>query len=81
MLDLPITNGPNFDGSYVTHKLTGDSKIPSSLNERYFDLFGYSTNCDERFFSSSNDALIFFFVSISFIKMKFHGCENPTDGA
>jgi hypothetical protein len=36
ILDLPITNGPNFDGSYVTQRLTGDSKIPSSLNDRYF---------------------------------------------
>ena len=42
MLDLPITNGPNFVGSYVTQRLTGDSKIPSNLNDRYFDFFGSS---------------------------------------
>ena len=66
MLDLPITNGPNFVGSYVTQTLTGDSKIPSSLNDRYFDFFGSSTICDERFFSSSNDSFIFFFVALIF---------------
>ena len=58
-----MTKGPNFDGSYVTQRFTGDSKIPSSLNERYFDLFGSSTNCEERSFSFSNDSLIFFLVS------------------
>ena len=63
ILDLPITNGPNFDGSYVTQRLTGDSKIPSSLNDRYFYFFGSSTICDERFLSSSNDSFIFFLVS------------------
>ena len=37
--------------------------MPSSLNDRYFDFFGSSTICDERFLSSSNDSFIFFLVS------------------
>ena len=68
-----MTNGPNLVGSYVTQRLTGDSKIPSNLNDRYFDFFGSSTIWEERFFSSSNDSLIFFLVALSLINMKFHG--------
>ena len=74
-------NGPNFVGSYVTQTLTSDSIIPSNLRERYSDLFGSSTNSDARLFSFLNDSLIFCLVLMSFIKIKFHGYENPTDGA
>ena len=47
--------------------------MPSNLNDRYFDFFGSSTICDERFFSSSKVSLIFFLVFWSLIKIKFQG--------
>ena len=47
--------------------VTRGPKIPSSLNERYFDLFGSSTSCDDLFFSISKDSLIFFFVRNNFV--------------
>jgi len=63
MLDLPITNGPNLEGSYVTQILRGESSIPSNLKERYFDFCGSSITSEERFRSFSNDSLIFLRVS------------------
>ena len=73
MVVLPITKGPNFDGSYVTQMFTGASIIPSSLKERYFDLRGSSTNLAEYSLSFSKDSLIFFLVLLSLIKIKFQG--------
>jgi hypothetical protein len=73
ILFLPITNGPNFDGSYVIQILIGDSRMPSNLKERYFDFFVPSNNLEESILSDSNDYLIFFLVSCSLIKIKFHG--------
>ena len=53
MLVLPITNGPNLEGSYVTQTLRGESSIPSNLKERYFDFWGSSTKCEACSFSKT----------------------------
>src|SRR5574340_649302 len=81
ILDLPITKGPNFVGSYVMHTFTAQSKIPWSLSDRYFDLFGSSTRVEARIRSLSNESLTCFLVSLFLIRIKFQGWENPTDGA
>ena len=51
------------------------------FKDRYFDLLGSSTRFEECFLSPSKESLIFFLVSISFIRIKFHGWEKPTEGA
>src|SRR2546427_5522165 len=80
-LVLPITNGPNFDGSYVTQMFTAEFKIPSNLSERYFDLLGSLTRIEELILSFSNESFTFVLASVSLIRIKFQGCENPTEGA
>src|SRR6476661_9262830 len=81
MLDLPMTNGPNLVGSYVMQMFTAQSMIPCNRSDRYFDLFGSSTRAEERIRSLSNESLTCFLVSVFLTRMKFHGWENPTDGA
>src|SRR5919198_2836894 len=92
---LPRTKGPNLVESYVTQILTADSIIPSSLSERYFsflcNLCVLSSLCPCAAASSSsieidllcslkNELLTCCLVDLSFITIKFQGCENPTEG-
>src|SRR5919202_1309254 len=91
---LPRTKGPNLVGSYVTQILTADSIIPSS--ERYFSFLCFlrllsllcsssvvcSSSIETDFsYSLKNEFLTRCLTALSFITMKFQGCENPTDGA
>ncbi len=76
-------NGANRLLSYVTHILRFDSKIPSNFKDLYLFCFFLSLSNNFIAFSCSfkKDSLIFFLVSSSFIIIKFHGCEYPTEGA
>src|SRR5919206_428671 len=80
---LPSTNGPNLVESYVMQIFRGDSIMPSSFNERYFSCLVLSLSSIEIDLSRSfkKELLTRRLDESSLIKMKFHGCENPTDGA
>src|ERR687887_2097759 len=93
---LPRTKGPNLVESYVTQILTADSIIPSSLSERYFSFLciiclqsslcsfaaAFSSNIETDLLCSlKNEFLTCCLIVLSFITIKFQGCENPTDGA
>src|SRR5688572_5620753 len=80
---LPRTNGPKRVGSYVTQTLIADSIIPSNFSDTYcFCRCSLPSSIEiERSRSRTNDSLTFWRIAVSLIRIKFHGCENPTEGA
>ena len=80
---LPRTKGPNLFGSYVIQMFSEDSKIPSSFSEVYLRCLSWSDSSILTDFwnSSKKDCFILSLISMSLTRIKFHGWDNPTDGA